>query len=136
MLKFTIVKIDTLRILPKCFKILVNQFREWHIHMYKRYRMLTCMTNAVANFTNALRMKQQHDTCVLNLYAYKLLPVFLFFLYFPAPAQSAYSHSNFSYCPHSSLLANFYKCLTIIVINENGLQLLKNMLRICFPYGI
>ena len=26
-----------------------------------------------------------------------------------------------------------YKC---IVINKNGLQLLKNMLRICFPYGI
>ena len=26
-----------------------------------------------------------------------------------------------------------YKC---IVINKNGLQLLKNMLQICFPYGI
>ena len=38
------------------------------------------------------------------------------------------------------MLANLYKCLTIIanafVINKIGLQLLMNILRICFPYGI
>ena len=44
-----------------------------------------CLTNAVANFTNALRMKQQHDACVL--YAYTVLPVFLLFLHLPAPAK-------------------------------------------------
>ena len=35
-LQFTMVKIDTLTILSKCFKILANQFNEWHIHTYKR----------------------------------------------------------------------------------------------------
>ena len=65
-----------------------------------------CLTNAVYNFTNALRMKQQHEVCVL--YAYTVLSVFLFFLYLPAPAQSAYSHSNFAYCPHSSFI--LYEC--------------------------
>ena len=40
------------------------------------YNAKECLTIAVANFTNALRMKHQHGACVL--YAYTVLPVFLF----------------------------------------------------------
>ena len=38
--------------------ILANMFLE----------CLRILTNAVANLTNALRMKQQHDTCVAYLH--------------------------------------------------------------------
>ena len=93
-----------------------------------------CLTNAVAHFSNALRrMKQQHDACVL--YAYTVLPVFLFFLYLPAPAQSANSHSNFAYCPHLRMLVNLYKRLTV---TTNALLLIRiacNCLRICCEYA-
>ena len=133
------VKIDTLRILSKCFKILANQFYEC---IYTCMNTKECLTNAVANFTNALRMKQQHDACVL--YAYTVLPVFLFFLYLPAPTQLAYPIQIllivripplFYTNARQSLQTSYdhYKC---IVINKNGLLLLlKNMLQICFPYG-
>ena len=42
--------------------------------MYKRYIMLN---ECRCKFNNVLRMKKQHDACVL--YAYTVLPVFLFF---------------------------------------------------------
>ena len=83
--------------------------------------------------TPRLRMKQQHDACVL--YAYTVLPVFLLFLYLPAPAQSAFSHSNFAYCPHSSFI--LYECKRL-TITTNALLLIRmacNCLRICCEYA-
>ena len=104
------------------------------------YNAKECLTNAVANFTNALRIKQQHDACVL--YAHTVLLVFLFFLCLQAPAQSACSHSNFAYCPHSSFI--LYECLRIFanvlrsLQNINALLLIRmacNCLRICCEYA-
>ena len=93
------------------------------------------LTNAVADFTNALRMKQQQDACVI--YAYTVLPVFLFYLYLPAPAQSAYSHSNFVRIPSlfytntSKPLQTSYDHNKCIVINKKAC----NLLRICCEYA-
>ena len=53
--------------LEKCFKILANPLR--------------ILTNAVANLTNVLRIKQQHDTCVAHWHIH--ITVFLFARLFP-----------------------------------------------------
>ena len=37
------------------------------------YKFLRLFSNAIANFTNALRIKRQHDTCVL--FAFTVLSV-------------------------------------------------------------
>ena len=47
--------------LEECYKILANLF-------YECYTCLRMLTKAVANLTNALRMKRQHDACVAYLH--------------------------------------------------------------------
>ena len=78
-------KNDTLWMLEECFKILEN----WYDNCYKCIRMLT---NAVANLTNPLRMKQQQHESVAKVCLY-ILPVFLFVFYLLGFAQSANSPS-------------------------------------------
>ena len=87
-------------------------------------------------------MKQQHDACVL--YAYMVLSVFPFsymcqhllnqliliqILLIVRIPPLFYTYTSES-------LQTSYDRYICIGINKNGLQLLKNMFRICFPYGI
>ena len=129
------VKIDTVRNFSKCFKILANQFYEWHIYMYKRYRMLNecrCKFKRVANETTTRRMRR---ICVCGIAG-----VSLFLIY---ASNCSISLFSFEFCLLSAfllysirILANLYKRLTIIKnLNALLLILLKNMLRICFAYG-
>ena len=46
-------KIDTLRMLAKCFTILANLIDKW-------YKCLGMLANVVANLMNVLRMKREH----------------------------------------------------------------------------
>ena len=129
------VRIDTLRILSKCFKILANQFYEWYI--YTCINAKEYLTNAVAKFTNALRMKHQHDACVL--YAYTVLPLFLFFLFASTCSISLFSFKisllSAFFLYSIRMLENLYKRLTI---TTNALLLIRMAcycLRICCKYA-
>ena len=62
------------------------------------------------------------STCSISLFSFNF---FLIVRFHPLFYTNASESLQTSY--------DYYKC---VVINKNGLQLLKNMLQICFPYGI
>ena len=72
--------------LEESFEILANLF-------YDCYKCLRILTNAVANLTNALRVKQQHDTCVAYLHIHVHIAGVSFVFYLLGSAQSANSSS-------------------------------------------
>ena len=88
--------------------------------------MLRILTNAVANLTNVLRIKQQHDTCVAYLHIHI------------AGLSFCYSLSTFfHYTTRISIRmqANLYKRLKI---TKNALLVIRmawNCLRICCEYA-
>ena len=129
------VKIDTLGILSECFKILANQFYEWHIHMYKRYRMLNeCRCKFYKRVVNETTTRRMRLICV-----YGIADVSLFLIFASTCSISLFS---FKFCLLSAfllyskrMLANLYKCLTIIT---NALLLIRmacNCLRIYCEYA-
>ena len=110
--------------------------------------------NTLANLTNVLRMKQEHDAWVTNLHNTHCGCFSLSFIcQQPVSVQTAYFPSNLyslsTFVLHSMEMSitnaseslqmsyDHYKCLAN---NKNGLRLITNMLRmvtnmlqICFP---
>ena len=115
--------------LDKCFKILAN--------------LLRILTNAVANLTNVLRIKQQHDTCVANWHIHITCLSFFFFLFarlfpislFPIKVILVFAFFHYTTRISIQMLANLYKRLTIttnaLPLVRMAYELLPNMLRIC-----
>ena len=111
--------------LEQCFKILENL-------VYDCYKCLRMLTNAVANLTNMLRMKQQHDTCVAYLHIHiaglsffllaRLCPIssFPIILILIVRIISLY-HENINMNASESLQTSYdhYKC---VAIHQNGLR--------------
>ena len=130
--------------LEKCFKILANLFYD----CYKCLRMLTnpyeyrCEPyERVANETTTRHMRSlfaytHFRVCLFVFLFARLCPISLFpiILILIVRILSFY-YENINTNASESLQRSYdhYKC---IVINKYGLQLLKNMLQICFPYGI
>ena len=103
--------------LEKCYKILAN--------------LLRILTNAVANLTNVLRIKQQHDTCVAKWHIHITGLSFLFATLFPISLfpiililivriLSLY-YENINTNASESLQTSYdhYKC---VAIGQNGLR--------------
>ena len=114
--------INVLRPLRICFTIATNTLE-----------CLRILTNAVANLTNVLRIKQQHDTCVAYLHIHiadlsfcflfaRLFPISLFpiILILTVRILSLY-YENINTNASESLQTSHvhYKC---VAIDQNGLR--------------
>ena len=120
-----------LRMLAKCFTILVNLFNNW----YKRLGMLD---NAIVNLTNVLRVKREHGAYVTNLHnthcgyfslSYSLCPMSLFsfkFVLIVHIRPEFYANLNTNASESIQTSYDRYKCLAN---NKNGLRMVTNMLR-------
>ena len=117
--------------LEECYKILANL-------LYDCYKCLRMLTNAVANLTNSLRMKKQHDACVAYLHIHiatvslcllfaKLCPKFSIILLLIVRILSLYfKNINTNGSESLQTSCDHYKC---VAIDKNGLRLLPNMLQ-------
>ena len=101
------------------------------------------LTNVVANQTNVLRMKPENDALVANLHihctcfslSYICQPlskefISIKFVLFVHICPAFYGNVNTNASEYLQMSYNHYKCRDN---NKNGLRLVTNMLRICFP---